>query len=316
MNLKNIEYFLVLAEELNFTKAAERIYISQQALSSMVQRMEEEYGIKLLERKPTLRLTAAGEALTFYGRQMLDKEKQLMMTLADISKQCSATLRLGISRLRSSAYFGDIWQTFHQKHANISFELVDGRSNKFEKLLRDGKISMYIGVDVTEGIHEQIVELVQEKSAIYMSLEFLKGYYPDDWRQKFEHFRDDGISIAEISEMPFILQRSGNRMRESLNSYLAQGQKLHVILESDQQEFIYKMVQMGAGVGIASPTVAYLHKDEVNRPGSDCWIFRMRDELHVNRVNLVYRTDYPMLDYERDFIEIAKAVFAQEPVKY
>ena len=54
MNLKSIEYFLITVEEMNFTRAAGRLYISQQALSSHISRLEEEYGIRLFERKPAL----------------------------------------------------------------------------------------------------------------------------------------------------------------------------------------------------------------------------------------------------------------------
>ena len=57
MNLKSIEYFLITVEEMNFTRAAGRLYISQQALSSHISRLEEEYGIRLFERRPALSLT-------------------------------------------------------------------------------------------------------------------------------------------------------------------------------------------------------------------------------------------------------------------
>ena len=71
MNIKSLEYFLILAEELNFTKASERLYITQQSLSGCIKRLESEYGVELLQRKPVLRLTPAGEMMTFYARQIL-----------------------------------------------------------------------------------------------------------------------------------------------------------------------------------------------------------------------------------------------------
>lgn len=63
MNLKSIEYFLITVEEMNITKAAERLYITQQALSSHIQRLEDEYGVTLFERRPTFRLTRAGQEM-------------------------------------------------------------------------------------------------------------------------------------------------------------------------------------------------------------------------------------------------------------
>lgn len=66
LNIKSIEYFLITAEELNFTRAAERLYISQQALSSHIKRLEEEYHVQLFARKPSLHLTPEGEQMVFY----------------------------------------------------------------------------------------------------------------------------------------------------------------------------------------------------------------------------------------------------------
>lgn len=316
MNLKSVEYFMILAEELNFTRAAERIFISQQALSSMVQRMEEEYGVTLLERKPTLRLTTAGEALVFYGRQLLEKERKLTMTFADISKNCTATLRIGFSRMRSNVFFREIWREYYPRHNNISFELVDGRSTKFEKLLLDNRISMYVGVDVAESPNQQSCLLMQEKAACCISLELLRQHFPDDWEERFARYRREGVALDELQEFPLILQRQGNRLRESLDEYFTRGNKFKILLECDQQNLIYEMVQLRAGVGIVSPMVAYLHMNEINKPGGDCWIFRIRDELHVNQVSLVYRTDYPLLDYEQDFIEVTQRVFRRYPTEF
>ena len=62
MNLRSLHYFLIAAEEMNFTKAAERLFISQQALSSHIKRLEDEYGVRLFERRPALHLTLEGEA--------------------------------------------------------------------------------------------------------------------------------------------------------------------------------------------------------------------------------------------------------------
>ena len=77
MNLKSIEYFLITVEEMNFTRAAGRLYISQQALSSHISRLEEEYGIRLFERRPALSPHAGGgEEMYFYGSRILEAERE------------------------------------------------------------------------------------------------------------------------------------------------------------------------------------------------------------------------------------------------
>ena len=109
MNIRSIEYFLITAEEMNFTRAAERLYISQQALSSHIKRLEEEYHVQLFARKPSLHLTLEGEQMVFYGKQILDSDKKMLAAFSDISTNCRGTLKVGISRLRSKVETAPIW---------------------------------------------------------------------------------------------------------------------------------------------------------------------------------------------------------------
>ena len=91
MNLRSIKYFLITAEELNVTRAAERLYISQQALSSHIKRLEEEYQVQLFERRPSFHLTPEGEQMLFYGKQILESEAKLRAAFSDIKAECRGT---------------------------------------------------------------------------------------------------------------------------------------------------------------------------------------------------------------------------------
>ena len=104
MNLKSIEYFLTTVEEMNVTRAAERLFISQQALSSHLKRLEEEYGVRLFERKPSLRLTLEGEQMVFYGKHIVQAEANLRAAFSDISKTTGAYSESG-SHGSAAAYF-------------------------------------------------------------------------------------------------------------------------------------------------------------------------------------------------------------------
>lgn len=91
MNLKSIEYFLCAAEEMNITRAAERLFISQQALSSHIKRLEDDYNVRLFERHPSLRLTPEGQEMVFYGQQILKAQTQMRAAFSDINKDCRVT---------------------------------------------------------------------------------------------------------------------------------------------------------------------------------------------------------------------------------
>ena len=84
INFLNLEYFLVAAEELNFTKAAKKLFISQQSLSNHISNMEKEFDVILFNRTTPLTLTYAGQALKAKARQMLELRDETYRELSDI----------------------------------------------------------------------------------------------------------------------------------------------------------------------------------------------------------------------------------------
>ena len=82
--LNNYNYFITLAEELNISRAAEKLYISHQCLSKYLKNLEIEYQTPLLERAPKLKLTLAGEALLETFRKVQFLEQNLQSQLEDI----------------------------------------------------------------------------------------------------------------------------------------------------------------------------------------------------------------------------------------
>ena len=84
INFLNLEYFLVAAEELNFTKAAKRLYISQQSLSNHISNLEKEFDIALFHRTTPLTLTYAGQVLEKRAREILELREETYHEIADI----------------------------------------------------------------------------------------------------------------------------------------------------------------------------------------------------------------------------------------
>ena len=84
INFLNLEYFLVAAEELNFTRAAKRLYISQQSLSNHISNLEKEFDVVLFNRTSPLTLTYAGQALKTRARELLDLRDETYKEISDI----------------------------------------------------------------------------------------------------------------------------------------------------------------------------------------------------------------------------------------
>ena len=119
MNLKRLEYFCHLASLGNFTKAAQTAGIAQPALTVAIQKLEQEVGLKLINRadKNSL-LTAEGEVLYKLATQLLTQAKQVELELEELKELERGTIRFGVSAMMGSYYFPKILTEFKQKYPN------------------------------------------------------------------------------------------------------------------------------------------------------------------------------------------------------
>lgn len=312
MNLKSIEYFLVVAEELNVTRAAERLVISQQALSGHIKRLEDEYNVELFYRKPVFRLTPAGRQMVFFGKQILQSESSLRASLSDITENARATLRLGISRLRSDAFFPPILKRFSPGHPNISIELFDGNSQRLEELLQSGKIDLYIGLDAPEAPNQRRIRLAEERLQCCFTEGLLRRYFPGDWQEVLASFAD-GADLLKLMHLPLISLRQGNKLRTNLDQFLSHYTSPNYVLECEQQSLIYRFAREGMGVGLVSPVALYAHADDAPQDGKDgkepFYSFPVRNDLPPYVTWLVYRSDAAVPRFLEDFIRDTQAVF-------
>lgn len=308
MNLKSIEYFLTTVEEMNVTRAAERLFISQQALSSHIKRLEDEYNVQLFERKPALHLTPEGEQMVFYGKQFLEAEANMRAAFSDINKNCRGSLHVGISRLRGNTFFPPIWKYYHDSHPNISIELINGNSDSLGELLQTGKLDLYIGIDVPASPNRTRIELAHEKIQCCFSQRLLKETYPDHWQTILQEFKN-GVDLTKISQLPIITLREGNRLRKGIDQFFASQFLPKYIFECDQQELVYELAKSGAGAGLLSPVIFYQHIQDTQDPENPFYVFPVVNDIPANTIYLVYRNDYPLPRYAMDFIHDASLVF-------
>lgn len=139
MDFRSLQYFVVTAQELNITRAAEKLNMSQPPLSNQIKNLEEELGVQLFIRgKRRLQLTSAGSLLYRRAAQMLHMADQTRSELSAMSAGLTGTLFLGLVEGRAPFYAAKWISGFREEFPNVKYELWNGSSDDVLEQLKKG----------------------------------------------------------------------------------------------------------------------------------------------------------------------------------
>ncbi|MER2009627.1 MAG: LysR family transcriptional regulator [Psychrobacillus sp.] len=145
MNIKQLIYFLAIAEEGSITKAADRLHMAQPPLSKQLKMLEIELNIELFERnKRNLRITEAGKQLQYRAKQIIDLTETTIRELKDYDEGIHGTLRIGTIASAGDTLLPENVFSFHQKYPNIRFHIKESNTQEILDMLKNGIIDIGI----------------------------------------------------------------------------------------------------------------------------------------------------------------------------
>ena len=145
MDLRGLNYFSVVAEELNFTRAAQRLNMSQPPLSNQIRALEEELGTPLFIRgSRSLQLTEAGKLLYRRSEQLLDLAERAREEIGALAMGMSGTLCLGSVAGRAPFLAARWLADFREEYPLVRFEIVNGSSDDIIEQIQRGFIELGI----------------------------------------------------------------------------------------------------------------------------------------------------------------------------
>ncbi len=314
INMLNLEYFLAAAEELNITRAAEKLHISQQALSNHIVKLEEELECRLFYRKPTMSLTYSGKCLSSAAAKMLDIQRQLVTEIQDINNNLRGEIRIGVSFSRGQAILPDILPKFREEFPLADISITEGSSKKLEESLRDGLIDVLIGTPpfVMENIETE--ELAVDGLFLSVPKSFMEELFGEKAPEMCEKFYQN-VSISAFRDKPFIMLRRGDRLRTILDIHFrSMGFSPNILLETDNVQTAFAL--SAEGLGITLYPEMYLHSRHTLslRTLEDCsrrlYFFPFRTP-HAQRLVIGYNKERYISEIARGFIKIAKESLKQ-----
>lgn len=145
MELRQLEYFIAVADEMSFTRAAQRVHVVQSALSTSIKKLEDELAVQLFDRsRQQIRLTPAGERLREHARQLLHSARLAKDSLSDYRGHLTGTVEFGSLVTFGKLDVAKVLGEFHAAHpfVRIALRLSQTGSSAYMSSIADGSLDL------------------------------------------------------------------------------------------------------------------------------------------------------------------------------
>lgn len=258
MTSQQIEYVLILAEEKSFSKASQRLYVTQPSLSQFIKNLENELCTQLFDRSTSpIRLTPAGEAYIDAVRKIKAIEEELGHQIADLSNLKTGNLRIGTSPFRASCLLPKSIAEFHKMYPGVSIHIIENKMSDLEKAALEGSIDLYLGTGPFDDnlfhaevlAEEQLYLAVPQENPINKELKAFQVSDYDIQRDTVKLHKTLPVDLSLFQHQQFIFQQQGQKLY-SLAFDLCQdaGFDPNVLLYSERLETALSWTLAGIGL--------------------------------------------------------------------
>ncbi|AUB39088.1 DNA-binding transcriptional regulator, LysR family [Nostoc flagelliforme CCNUN1] len=255
MELRHLRYFIAVAEELHFTKAAERLHIAQPPLSQQIQQLEAELGVKLFERKTKrqVQLTEAGKVFLQEAYQLLMQLETAVALTQRTGRGETGQLRIGFTSLVIYDLLPLILQQFREQFLEVELVLLELTTSKQEQALRDSLI--HVGF-----AHPPLEDDTLSYKCIHRETLVVALSSTHSWAEK-EH-----ICVQSLLSEPLIMfpRYLAPGLYDRIMSLFQQRNfKPNITQEAIQMQTIIGLVSAGMGVAIIPSSLQNLQRSGV-----------------------------------------------------
>ncbi|MFI8566257.1 LysR family transcriptional regulator [Rhodococcus sp. NPDC078407] len=253
MELRQLEYFVAVAEEANFTRAAARVHISQSGVSAQIRALERELGAELIDRSGgTATLTTAGEAALTQARATLAAAGSVKQSVDDVTGLLRGSLAVGMVTACTVPPLFDALARFHKAHRGVELSLQEGNSDQLVADVRSGELDVALvgvaartpdGLDSMVVIDERIVAAVPPTHSLA------------------EHRE---VTLAQVCEHPIVALPQGTGIRAVFDRDCADvGLTPPITLQATAPDAVADLAARGLGVAILSASMASSYADNL-----------------------------------------------------
>jgi DNA-binding transcriptional LysR family regulator len=274
MDFDQLSTFVYVAKLKSFSRAGQKVFRSQSAVSAQIRQLEEGYKAKLLDRSAkSVELTPAGEVLFEYAERLLRLRDESIQVVADRGNVVQGPVLFGANEATCLYLLPDIFAEFQRRYPLVHISIYRNFSHKILQRIEDGSIDVGIVTLPTKSPNLRVHHIYRDRLRFMVS-----SRNPLAHRAK--------ITLEEVASQPMILPRTGFTRQVLDKLFRPYRSRMRVTMELPSIGMIKRFVGADAGVSFISESFA---KDQVragevkllNVEGVDLW----------RELGLVYRRD-------------------------
>jgi LysR family nitrogen assimilation transcriptional regulator len=249
MDIRQLRYFVTIAESPSLSVAASVLGVAQPSLSQNVLRMEEELGVRLIERSPR------GIVLTDDGVLLLKHARGVCAAFAD----CLDEMRDAGGALRGKVGFGmpssvsmvlavPLAETVRVEFPDLRLQAIEAMSGYIKTWIDDGTVDIGFVYDLAKADHFHTTHVLNERLFFFSA--------PDSW--PLDTPPGTPVSLRDLQKLELILPTPSHGLRKTIDSYARpRGVQLNVTIEMNAMTQIKELVARGSGYTIFAPAAAH-----------------------------------------------------------
>jgi LysR family transcriptional regulator, low CO2-responsive transcriptional regulator len=272
MDFDQLTTFAEVVRQKSFSRAGEKVFLSQSAVSAQIRQLEEEYGEKLLDRAGKfVRLTPAGEVLFEYAQRLMTLRSESKRAVADQASTPRGVLTVGANEATCLYVLPEIFTEYHRLHPAVQIAIYRNFSHKIIERVEEGTIDTGIATLPIKSASLHVHPIFRDRIMLMTSIDNPLA-------------RRSSVTIGEVAEQPVILPRTGFTRQMLDKFFRPYRSQLRVSMELPSIAMIKRFVAAGLGVSLISSRFAM---DEVN--AGQAALIPIADVDLWRELGLVYR---------------------------
>jgi DNA-binding transcriptional LysR family regulator len=296
MDFDQLTTFIEIAKLGSFSRAGQKLFRSQPAVSAQVRQLEQEYGERLFDRgRKSVRLTSAGETLFEYAERLVNMKNESLRAVVDKATTPRGVLALGANEATCLYVLPDIFAEYHRMYPSVQISIYRNFSHKVLQKVEDGTIDVGIVTLPAKSQSLKIFPIYRDRIMLMVS--------PRNPLAKMKSVR-----IRDIAQQPLIFPRTGFTRQLLDKHFRPYRPQLQVTMELTSVGMIKCFVAAGLGVSLISASFA---RNEVR--AGEVKLIPIADLDLWRELGMVYRRDRTLPRSAAAFIALLKQRAAEDP---